>query len=100
MVTPLRVQRSARLLGEHLTVARKLQQITAAQVAERAGISVTTLRNLERGEGTSSLETFLRVARVLGMLDRLEAALDPYTTDVGRLRMDEQLPERVRQRKV
>lgn len=95
--TPLRVRRSFGVLGDHLTVARKLQRLTAAQVAERAHISLPTLRSLERGEGAATLETFLSVVRALGMLDRLETALDPYTTDVGRLRMNEQLPERVRQ---
>ena len=96
--TPLRIQRSFRTIGDRFTVARKLQRITAAQLADRAGISVPTLRNLERGEGTSSLETFLRVARVLGILDQLEKALDPFETEVGRLRSEERLPIRVRQK--
>jgi hypothetical protein len=38
----------------------------------------------------------LRVARALGVLDSLVAALDPYATDEGRLRSEEALPERVR----
>jgi hypothetical protein len=50
---------------------------------------------LENGEG-ASLENVLRVARALGVLDSLVAALDPYATDVGRLRSEEALPERVR----
>lgn len=97
--TPIRVDRSFRVLGTHISVARKLQGTTAAQLAERAGITPLTLRKLERGEGTASLETFLRVARSLGMLELLETAVDPYNTDVGRLRADEQLPLRVRHRK-
>lgn len=48
---------------------------------------------------TPILETFLRVARSLGLLDALEAALDPRNTDVRRLWADEQLPIRVRHRK-
>lgn len=100
--TPLRVQRSFRVLGSHISATRKLQRLTAAQLAERAGISTVTLRKLERGdgsEGSVSLETFLRVSRSLGLLDALEVALDPYKTDVGRLRADEQLPDRIRHRK-
>ncbi|MCU1482388.1 MAG: helix-turn-helix domain protein [Subtercola sp.] len=100
--TPLRVQRSVRILGSHISATRKLQRLTAAQLAERAGISVVTLRRLEKGDGSDgsvSLETFLRVVRSLGLLDTLEAAVDPYNTDVGRLRADEQLPDRVRHRK-
>jgi hypothetical protein len=41
------------------------------------------------------MENLLRVARVLGVLDNLVAALDPYATDLGRLRSQEALPERV-----
>ena len=70
-------------------------QLTAAQVAERAGISRYTVMRLENGEG-ASLENLLRVARALGVLDLLAAAIDPYATDLGRLRAQESLPERVR----
>jgi hypothetical protein len=41
------------------------------------------------------MENLLRVARVLGVLDNLVAALDPYATDLGRLRSQEALPKRV-----
>ena len=44
------------------------------------------------------MENLLRVARALGVLDLLTKALDPYDTDVGRLRADEELPTRVRAR--
>ena len=49
---------------------------------------------LENGEG-ATMENLLRVARALGVLDPLVAALDPYKTDIGRLRSEEALPERV-----
>ena len=49
---------------------------------------------LENGEGVS-MENVLRVARALGVLDLLVAALDPYATDEGRLRSQEALPQRV-----
>ena len=51
---------------------------------------------LENGEG-ASVESMLRVARALGVLDSIVEALDPYATDVGRLRSEEALPQRVRQ---
>ena len=37
---------------------------------------------------------------VLGLLESLTRALDPYESDVGRLRAHEQLPKRVRPRKL
>ena len=94
--TPLAVSRGLRVLGTHVSNWRKLQRLTAAQVAERANISRDTLRAIEQGKGTASSENLLRVLRILGILDAVVAAADPYQTDVGRLRMDEKLPKRVR----
>jgi transcriptional regulator with XRE-family HTH domain len=96
LVTPLAVSRALRALGIHVSDWRKLQRLTAAQVAERAGISRDTLRAIEQGKGTASTENLLRVLRILGILDGVVAAADPYQTDVGRLRVDEILPKRVR----
>jgi transcriptional regulator with XRE-family HTH domain len=95
-VTPLAVERSLRILGEHVSNWRKLNRLTAAQVAERANISRVTLRAIEQGKGTASTENLLRVLRIIGIMDNVVAAADPYQTDVGRLRMDEILPKRVR----
>jgi transcriptional regulator with XRE-family HTH domain len=93
--TPVVVAGAQRRIGDHLATWRKLRQLTAAQVADRAGISRYTVMRLENGEG-ASLENLLRVARALGVLDTLVAALDPYATDWGRLRSQEALPKRVR----
>jgi transcriptional regulator with XRE-family HTH domain len=95
-VTPLAVERGLRILGEHVSNWRKLNRLTAAQVAERANISRETLRAIEQGKGTASTENLLRVLRIIGIMDSVVAAADPYKSDVGRLRMDEILPKRVR----
>lgn len=97
--TPRPVSRAAREIGENLAGWRKLQGLTAAQVAERAGISRPTLRALEHGTGTTSLENALRVARALGVMKGLVDAVDPYLSDVGRMRSHERLPKRVRHRR-
>lgn len=52
---------------------------------------------LERGQG-ATLENVLRVARALGVMDVLVTSLDPFESDVGRLRADQALPQRVRRR--
>ena len=95
-VTPIPVRRALRVLGEHVSTWRKLNRLTAAQVAERANISRDTLRAIEQGRGTVSTENLLRVLRILGVMDEVVNSADPYETDVGRLRMDETLPRRVR----
>ncbi|HEY3509429.1 helix-turn-helix transcriptional regulator [Kribbella sp. NPDC051137] len=93
---PVRTRLAAERIGAHLTAWRKLQGLTAAQVADRAGVSRDTLRRLEHGETTVGLDVFLNVARVLGTLDRVVGTLDPYETDLGRARADQALPKRVR----
>ena len=93
--TPVAVANGQRRIGEDLATWRRLRRLTASQVADRAGVSRHTVMRLENGEG-ASMETVLRVARALGVLDSLVAALDPYATDEGRLRSEEALPQRVR----
>ena len=96
--TPVAVTRALREIGDDFVTWRKLRRLTMAEVAERAGLGVNTVQRLEKGEG-STLENVLRVARALGVLEALTASLDPYQTDLGRLRSDEALPERIRHRR-
>lgn len=94
-LTPAPVQRAMRTMGDDLATWRRLRRLTSAQVADRAGVSRKTVENVERGRG-STMESVLRVARALGVLDQVTGAFDPYATDVGRLRSEEALPRRVR----
>ncbi len=95
--TPVAVARAIDGLGRDVAIWRKLRRLTVDQVADRAGVSRSTVMRLEGGQGVS-LENLLRVARALGVLDLVAKALDPYATEVGRLRADEELPTRVRPR--
>lgn len=97
---PLPVRRALAHVAEDVAVWRKLRGLTQAQLADRAGVSRDTLARLEGGEGGVSLENLLRVLRALGVLDSLTRALDPYESDVGRLRSEERLPRRVRPRRL
>ncbi len=93
---PVRVRQSALELGQHVVTWRKLQNLTAQQVADRAGISRPTLRKLENGDASVGLDTFLMVLRALGQLDRMVDAVDPFDTDLGRARAEQRLPGRIR----
>ena len=96
--TPVAVTRALASLGADITTWRKLRHLTVEQVADRAGVSRSTVLRVENGQG-ASMENLLRVARALGVLDLLTKAIDPFSTDIGRLRADEELPTRVRRRK-
>ncbi len=61
-------------LGGRLRRYRLQQNVTQADLARDAGISPRTIRNVERGEDTQ-LSTLIRILRVLGRLDGLDAFL-------------------------
>lgn len=97
---PPAVRRALRGVADDVAVWRRLKGLTQVQLADRANVSRDTLARLEGGDGGVSTENLLRILRGLGILDGLEAALDPYASDVGRLRIDQHLPKRVRPRRL
>lgn len=92
------VQRAQRQLCEHLGVWRRLRSLTSAQLSERSGVSPDTISRIENGNAASSTLNLLKIADALGILDQLVAAVDPYGSDIGRMRAGEHLPQRVRHR--
>jgi transcriptional regulator with XRE-family HTH domain len=60
-------QRLLSELGERLRLARKRRRLSNAVVAQRAGISRTTLYKVEAGEPGVTLGSYLRVLAVLGL---------------------------------
>jgi transcriptional regulator with XRE-family HTH domain len=96
--TSVRAARAARDIGENLATWRKLQHLTAAQVADRAGVSRATLSKLEHGDPGVGFGVVLEVLRSLGQLDLVVKATDPLESDLGRIRANQALPQRVRHR--
>ena len=93
--TPIPVSRAMRQISANLDLARRQQRIPVALLAERAGLSMTTVTKMLR-TGNGSFENFLRIARLLGLLDGVQQATDPLNTDIGKLRADEDTPKRIR----
>jgi transcriptional regulator with XRE-family HTH domain len=61
-------------LGGRLQRTRLNRNLTQPELAQRAGISRRALQKLEAGEATT-LETFIRALRALGVLEQLDAFL-------------------------
>ena len=58
-------------LGTRLREQRLAQALTQRELAQMAGLSLGTLRKLET-DGQCSLETLVRAAQALGLLEALE----------------------------
>jgi len=57
-------------LGRQIRTLRLQQDLTQIQVAERAGIALNAVKNLERGRG-ATLRTLTRTLRVLNRIEWL-----------------------------
>lgn len=95
--TPIPVARAMRDAAANLDLARRQQRVTVDLLAQRANLSVPTVRSI-LNEGRGTFENFLRVARILGLLDTVVAGTDPLNTPMGKIRADEDAPIRVRLR--
>lgn len=93
---PTAVSRDLRVIGERFSQQRKLLSLTVQDVAQRAGVSATTVMNLEHGRSVRS-DSLLSVARVLQLAQPIVEGVNPYRNPIGALRAAEQLPQRVRQ---
>ena len=63
-------------LAQRLRAARLLRDWSRASLAERAGVSLASLRRFET-QAKASLDLVLRVAHALGRLDEFDALLLP-----------------------
>lgn len=56
-----------RRIGEKIREGRKAKSLTLAQLAERTGLSVGFLSQIELGKNSASVETLYRIATALGL---------------------------------
>lgn len=86
------------MLGDRITRRRLELGLTQAEVALQAAIAKRTLEHVEAG-GSTHLVNFIRVLRVLGLLDALLAAIpDPGISPMHMVRLRGKEPKRASRR--
>ena len=65
----------AKRIGANLKSARLRQNITQSNLAESAGVSLSTLKKIENGD-ICSFDSFLRMLRTLRKLDVLQPLVE------------------------
>ena len=89
-----RTMKMLKRFGDNLRMARLRRNVSSKLEAERAGISVSTLTKIEKGEPTVSLGSYIQVLVTLNLSeDILKVAADD---ELGRKLQDLNLPIRAR----
>lgn len=77
-----------RQIGERIGGLRLARNLTQGQLAEQAGLGLRTVQRLELGAAATQLSGFLRVCRVLGLMDGLDAFIpEPAPSPMARLKL-------------
>lgn len=92
----LRVEKALKKLGADIRDARRRRRITVRLMAERLGVSRTTLSHIEQGSPNVGMGSYALALYVLGKIDALEMLIDRTNDPLGLDIMDQELPKRVR----
>ena len=96
---PLPVKRALAKLGDDIRTARLRRRIPTTLMAQRAMITRTTLRKVEKGDAGVSMGIYATVLFILGMTQRLYELADVRGDHVGLHLEGSRLPKRIRSKK-
>ena len=76
-----------KVIGERLAGLRLARNLTQEQLAEQAGLGVRTVQRLELGAAATQLSGFVRICRVLGLMEHLETLIpEPAASPMAQLK--------------
>ena len=93
-VYPIDVRDTLRQLGDRIVIARKAAEWRQVDLADHAGVSRSTLVEIEKGSPHVSIGNYLAILWALNILDDVDK-IAILESDSHRL-MASQLPKRVR----
>ena len=75
-------------LGGRLARVRLERNLTQAQLAEQAGVSKRTVERMESGDVGTQLSGFIRVCRMLGVIERFDLLVpEPVPSPMEQLKL-------------
>lgn len=75
-------------LGARLTRIRLERNLTQVQLAVEAGVAKSTVQRLEAGAVATQLSGFIRVCRVLGLIEQFDLLIpEPVPSPVAQLKL-------------
>lgn len=76
-------ERFVKTLGNRISVARRKRRLKQSEMAERALMSESTYRRIEKGDSTVSVAALMRVLFILGGLNSFNEILLPINDRTG-----------------
>ncbi len=77
-----------KLIGARLARLRLSMNLTQEQLATQAGLGVRTVQRLELGMAATQLSGFLRICRVLGLIEHFEALIpEPAPSPLAQMKL-------------
>jgi transcriptional regulator with XRE-family HTH domain len=90
-----------KIIGERLARIRLSQNLTQEQLAGQAGLGLRTVQRLELGEAATQLSGFVRICRVLDLVDRFDVLLpEQAPSPIAQLKLHGRKRRRATGRKV
>lgn len=91
---PADVSAILRLVGGNLRTARLRRRLRIQDVADRLGVSRSTITNVEKGKPGVSAATYFGALWALGLLDDARRLADPDRDEEGQILQAGRLPSR------
>lgn len=85
----VRQDRLIKDLGTNVRRWRKVNGMSASDLAARAFVTRETLRNLEEGTGAPRVDSLIAILAALGIVESVVEATNPYNNAAARVRIDD-----------
>jgi transcriptional regulator with XRE-family HTH domain len=81
-------------VGKNISIARRRRRISQQELAERAQISLPTMRQVEKGSPSVGMGILLKVLYILQLHEQFHQLANPSTDEIGQGEELRRLPEK------